>query len=81
MFKVRSGDMGMICSTFLMISISYSIVYVLITDFRARRAYGVFLVILYIQFLLFCFLCEAGIIHPLGTDHEISQFMYQNEMP
>lgn len=37
--------------------------------YQARRSLGAFMVVSYVIFALFMFLCDDQVLHPYGTDH------------
>ncbi|XP_066601622.1 mitochondrial sodium/calcium exchanger protein-like [Prorops nasuta] len=67
--KIRISDMAPGCIAFLLCSLLISIIYLNATGAFARRSYGYLLYSIYFIFLLFQFLSELHVIHPLGTDH------------
>lgn len=61
--------MGPNCAIFLFTLLTFTALIFLLTKFQARRSTGIFMIIIYCLFLLYCILGEFEIMHPYGTDH------------
>ncbi|XP_026477453.1 mitochondrial sodium/calcium exchanger protein-like [Ctenocephalides felis] len=66
---VRPGALGRNCVVFLCCTLTSTAFMISLTRFHARASHGIFLMILYATFLMFCILAEMSLIHPYGTDH------------
>ncbi|XP_055377157.1 putative sodium/calcium exchanger 7 [Condylostylus longicornis] len=71
LFKIPVGSLSSNCSTFLIISLSSTIIALSLTNFTARRSLGIFLILFYIIFLIGTMAAHFEIIHAYGTDHNI----------
>lgn len=67
--KIRPGVFGKNCLVFLSCTLVSTAFMISITRFQARISHGIFLMILYSTFMLYCTLAEMQVIHPYGTDH------------
>lgn len=62
--------MGPNCVIFLILNLSFALVAVLFTKFRARKSIGMFMIAMYLIFIFYALLGELEVIHPYGTDHQ-----------
>ncbi|XP_064391554.1 mitochondrial sodium/calcium exchanger protein-like [Halichondria panicea] len=60
-FKLYFTQVELLASLFLLLSLSCSLVVLFILKFRLKRAYGVFLILIYVTFLTVAILAEAKV--------------------
>ncbi|XP_063697853.1 mitochondrial sodium/calcium exchanger protein-like [Culicoides brevitarsis] len=68
-YRFRSGVNGPTCLIFLFIMVIYNWFTTCLMHYQARRSLGIFMLVTYLVFVTFLFLCEEEILHPYGTDH------------
>ncbi|XP_059609986.1 putative sodium/calcium exchanger 7 [Phlebotomus argentipes] len=77
----KFGHMGVTVTIFLVMILALQMIAITLAGNCARRSAGIYTIMVYGIFLLFCILAEGEIIHDYGTNHEDLKTYYSQDTP